>query len=125
MYIESFRIYCLEKEGVTEDFPFGETTLVFRVLGKIFALTGLDSERFTVNLKADPDYTQELREQYPEVQPGFHMNKMHWNTVDFDGSLDNKMLRHLVDHSYEQTAKTLKKSEKEQLSLFKANKNGD
>jgi predicted DNA-binding protein (MmcQ/YjbR family) len=76
-------------------------------------------------LKADPDYVLELREQYPEVQPGFHMNKKHWNTVDFDGSLDDKMLRHLVDHSYAQTAKTLKKSEKEQLSLFKDNKNGD
>lgn len=118
MNIEQFREYALSKKGTSEDFPFGEDTLCLRVMGKIFALTGLNSERFTVNLKCDPDYALELREQYPEVQPGWHMNKKHWNTVDFDGQLDNATLRHLVDHSYEQVAKTLKKAEREALEAL-------
>lgn len=115
MNIDSFREYCLAKKGVTEDFPFDEVTLCLRVVGKIFAITGLDSEAFTVNLKCEPDYAVELRERHPEVQPGWHMNKKHWNTVDFEGSLDEKMLRHLVDHSYDQVVKSLKKSEMEML----------
>ena len=115
MNIEQFREFCLGKNGVTEDFPFDDVTLCVRVAGKIFAITGLDSERFQVNLKCDPDQTVELREQYPEVQPGWHMNKKHWNTVDFEGALDEGMLRSLIDHSYEQVVKTLKKSERTQL----------
>jgi predicted DNA-binding protein (MmcQ/YjbR family) len=117
MNIDSFREYCLSKTGVTEDFPFDEVTLCLRVGGKIFAITGLDSETFTVNLKCEPDYAVELRERWPEVQPGWHMNKKHWNTVDFEGSLDEKMLRHLIDHSYEQVAKTLKKGDREALGI--------
>jgi len=85
MDIEQFRTYCLQQKGVTEEFPFDEVTLVMKVMGKMFALTGLDSERFTVNLKCDPDYALELREQYEEIIPGWHMNKSHWNTVDFEG----------------------------------------
>ena len=115
MDIEQFREYCLAKKGVTEDFPFGEVTLCLRVGGKIFAITGLDAERFSVNLKCDPDYALELREQYPEVQPGWHMNKKHWNTVDFEGALDERLLRTLVDHSYEQVVKSLKKAERAAL----------
>ena len=116
MDVEQAREYCLVKPGVSEDFPFGEDTLCLRVAGKIFALIGLDSERLSVNLKAEPDYALELREQHPEVQPGYHMNKKHWNTVDFEGSLDGRMLRHLLDHSYEQVVKTLKKGEREALA---------
>ncbi len=112
MDIEQFREYCLSKPATSENFPFDEVTLALRVAGKIFALTGLDNEVFSVNLKCDPDYAQELREQYPEVQPGFHMNKTHWNTVDFTGSLDQSLLKKLIDHSYEQVVKTLKKSER-------------
>ena len=115
MDVEQAREYCLATPGVSEDFPFGEDTLCLRVAGKIFALIGLDSERLSVNLKAEPDYALELREQHPEVQPGYHMNKKHWNTVDFEGSLDGRMLRHLLDHSYEQVVKTLKKGEREAL----------
>jgi predicted DNA-binding protein (MmcQ/YjbR family) len=115
MNIETFREYCLAKKGTSEDFPFDEVTLCLRVMGKIFAITGLDSERFTVNLKCDPDEALELREQYPEVQPGWHMSKKHWNTVDFEGSLDAQTLRKLIDHSYDQVVKTLKKAEKEAL----------
>lgn len=115
MSIDSFREYCLSKKGVTEDFPFDEVTLCLRVAGKIFAITGLDAADFTVNLKCEPDYAVELRERYPEVQPGWHMNKKHWNTVDFEGALDEKMLRHLIDHSYDQVVKTLKKADREAL----------
>ncbi|MBL7805628.1 MAG: MmcQ/YjbR family DNA-binding protein [Saprospiraceae bacterium] len=116
MDIEQFREYCLAKKGVTEDFPFDEVTLCLRVMGKIFAITGLDADRFSVNLKCDPDYALELREQYGEVQPGWHMNKKHWNTVDFEGSLDQGTLRKLIDHSYERVVATLKKTEKEALA---------
>lgn len=116
MNIEQFREYCLSKKGVTEDFPFDEVTLCLRVAGKIFAITGLDSEYFTVNLKCDPDFALELREQHPEVQPGWHMNKKHWNTVDFEGALDERLLRQLIDHSYEMVLKSLKKAERDGLA---------
>ena len=115
MNIEQFREYCLSKKGVTEDFPFDEVTLCLRVVGKIFAITGLDSEQFKVNLKCDPDYALELREQHPEVQPGWHMNKAHWNTVDFEGALDERLLRQLIDHSYDLIVKSLKKAQREAL----------
>lgn len=113
MDIESFRTHCLALPSVTEDFPFDEVTLALRVGGKIFALTGLDAENFSVNLKCDPDYAVELREQYSEVQPGYHMNKKHWNTVDFSGSLDEALLRRLIDHSYELVRNSLPKSVRE------------
>lgn len=115
MDIEQFREYCLAKPGTTENFPFDEVTLCLRVVNKIFAITGLDNEVFTVNLKCDPDYATELREQFPEIQAGWHMNKKHWNTVDFTGSLDDGFLKKLVDHSYDQVVKSLKKSERELL----------
>lgn len=115
MNVEQLRDYCLQKPGSTEDFPFGEDTLCLRVAGKIFALVSLDSDHLSANLKCDPDYALELREQYPEVIPGFHMNKKHWNTVDFEGSLSTQLLYSLVDHSYEQVVKSLKKSEREGL----------
>ena len=112
MDIESFRAYCLAKKGVEETFPFGEETLVFKLMGKIFAITGLDSIRFTVNLKCDPDRVEELREAYEEIRPGWHMNKHHWNTVDFEGSLHTSMLRELIDHSYDLIVKSLPKKVK-------------
>ena len=115
MHIEQLRAFCLAMPATTEDFPFDEVTLCLRVAGKIFALTGLDNEIFTVNLKCDPEYATELRERYPEVQPGWHMNKTHWNTVDFTGGLDDATLKHLVKHSYEQVVKTLKKAERNLL----------
>jgi predicted DNA-binding protein (MmcQ/YjbR family) len=114
MNIEQFRTYCLAKPGVTEDFPFGETTLCMRVASKIFALCGLDNEILEINLKCDPEYAVELREQHPEVRPGYHMNKTHWNTVVFEGgTLDARLLRSLIDHSYDLVFKSLKKAERE------------
>lgn len=115
MNIEEFRIYCIAKPSVTEEFPFGPETLVFKVEGKVFALTGLDNPVFQVNLKCDPDHAEELRESYDEVRPGYHMNKKHWNTVDFEGSLPEELLKSLVDHSYELVVKSLPKSKREKL----------
>jgi predicted DNA-binding protein (MmcQ/YjbR family) len=115
MNIESFREYALSKPGTTEGFPFGGDTLVLKVMNKMFALTGIDGEVFKVNLKCDPDYAIELRERHPEVQEGYHMNKKMWNTVDFEGSLDDRLLKSMIDHSYDLVVKGLKKSEKEEL----------
>ena len=115
MNIEEFHQYCITKPGVEETFPFGPETLVFKVMGKVFAITGLDSDEFTVNLKCDPSRALELREEHPEVQPGFHMNKKHWNTVHFEGELEEKLLLELIDHSYNLVVKGLPKKLREEL----------
>ena len=99
MNIETIREYCISKKGVTEGFPFGEDTLVFKKSGKIFALANLDGD-LSLNLKCDPDYAIELREKYPAVTPGYHMNKKHWNTVIIDGSVPDKEILSWIDHSY-------------------------
>ncbi len=105
MNIEAFHAYCMSKKGVEETFPFDEQTLVFKVMGKMFALTGLEYADFRVNLKCDPDWALELREQYPDVQPGWHMSKKHWNTVYFEQELEDGFLRELIDHSYDLVVK--------------------
>ncbi len=115
MHIEEFRTYCLNKKAVEEDLPFDEVTLVFKVMGKMFALTSLRGEGFTINLKCDPVYALELREQYEEVQPGYHMNKKHWNTVNCEGMLEDKLLLELIDHSYDLVVQKLKKADREIL----------
>ncbi|SRR5690606_29476448 len=116
MNIEEFYKYCLNKKGVEETFPFDEVTLVFKVMGKIFAITGLDAERFEVNLKCDPEYAIELRENHHDIRAGWHMNKKHWNTVNFEGDLEDKFLCDLIDHSYDLVVKGLKKSDREFLT---------
>jgi predicted DNA-binding protein (MmcQ/YjbR family) len=106
--VEELRDYCLQKPGTTEGLPFGEETLVFKVAEKIFLLIGLtEGNRF--NVKCDPELAIELREQYPEVIPGYHMNKKLWNTVYMDGLLTRKQLCDMIDHSYEQVVKSLSK----------------
>ena len=100
MDIDGFRQYCIAKPGVTEETPFGPDTLVFKVAGKVFALAPLDVFD-GVNLKCDPERSIELRERYEGIIPGYHMNKQHWNTVDVTGSVPEKLIRELVDHSYE------------------------
>jgi len=108
MNIEELRDYCLQKPGVTEGFPFGEQTLVLKVGEKIFIIAGLDEgNRF--NAKCDPDRAVELREQYDEITPGYHMNKKHWNTIRMDGRLGAKLLREIIDHSYELVLASLPK----------------
>ena len=100
MNIEELREYCISKQGVTEEFPFDEVTLVFKVKGKIFAITNLEGD-WSLALKCDPERSTELREQYPAIQPGYHMNKVHWNTVMMDGSLNQNLILELIDHSYQ------------------------
>ncbi|WP_235295939.1 MmcQ/YjbR family DNA-binding protein [Portibacter marinus] len=116
MDIVSFRDYCLSKKGVTEETPFGPDTLVFKVLGKMYALCGMTDEEFRCNLKCDPEYALELRDQYPEIIPGWHMNKKHWNTVFCEKELDDRMIADLVDHSYDLVVASLSKAQKEILN---------
>jgi predicted DNA-binding protein (MmcQ/YjbR family) len=104
MNIQQYFDYCLAKKGVTEHFPFDEDTLVFKVGGKMFALSSLrewESGRPAVNLKCDPQQALELRAQYDDIQPGYHMSKIHWNTVNINRGVDDKTLRSLIDQSYE------------------------
>ena len=118
MDVESFRLYCLGKHGVTEGFPFDESVLVFKIMGKIFALTNLDGPQFEVNLKCDPERAIELRTHHIEIKPGYHMNKKHWNTILFDGDLSEKLLLELTDHSYQLVVQSLKKSDRLQLAAM-------
>jgi predicted DNA-binding protein (MmcQ/YjbR family) len=115
MNLEEFREYCLSKKRVTEDFPFDEVTMCFKVMGKIFAITPLDEEDFKVNLKYLPEEIEELRAQYPDVLPGWHMNKKHWNTVLFDGDMSDDELVSLIDISYDLVVKKLPKKVREEL----------
>jgi predicted DNA-binding protein (MmcQ/YjbR family) len=100
MNIETLREYCISKKGVTESFPFGVDTLVFKAGGKIFALVNLDGD-LSINLKCDPLLAIDLRERYSSVTPGYHMNKKHWNTVLLNGSVHDKEILSWIDHSYE------------------------
>jgi len=108
MNIEVLRNHCIKKKSVKETFPFGEDTLVFKVLDKAFALISL-SDPHSVNLKCDPERAVELRERYECVQPGYHMNKKHWNTVSFDNSVSDAVILEWVDHSYEMVVKGMNK----------------
>jgi predicted DNA-binding protein (MmcQ/YjbR family) len=100
MNIEILREYCISKRNVTESFPFGDDTLVFKTEGRIFALVNLEGE-LSINLKCDPALAVELRERYSSVIPGYHMNKKHWNTVYIDGSIPDKEVFSWIDHSYD------------------------
>lgn len=100
MNIEEIRDYCLSKPATTEGFPFGEDTLVFKVHDKIYALANLNKSH-SINLKCDPEKAIQLREQYTEIIPGFHMNKKHWNTVNLEGLLSVELIKELIDHSYD------------------------
>jgi predicted DNA-binding protein (MmcQ/YjbR family) len=100
MNIEILREYCISKKNVTESFPFGDDTLVFKTEGRIFALANLEGD-LSVNLKCDPARAIELRERYSSVIPGYHMNKKHWNTIYLDGSVPDKEVFSWVDHSYD------------------------
>ena len=117
MHIEALRDYCLSLPKVTEDFPFDESTLVFRVGGKIFLLTDIDEGK-SFNAKCDPERAIELRETYPDaIFPGYHMNKKHWNTVWLDGQLDPALLLDLMKHSYDLILKSLPAKKREELAL--------
>ena len=120
MNVESVRDYCLSLPLATEDFPFDETTLAFRVLGKIFAMIDLDNTEWFV-LKCDPDYAVELRDKYPEIKGAWHMNKKHWNQVSLSGGLQDGLIQRLIRHSYAEVVKKmpnkLKQSHMEVLTV--------
>jgi predicted DNA-binding protein (MmcQ/YjbR family) len=100
MNIEELREYCLSKKGVTESFPFDNITLVFKVVGKMFLLTNTEGE-FSINIKCDPEKAIDLREHYPCVLPGYHMDKKHWNTLLIDGTITDTLLKEWIDDSYD------------------------
>jgi predicted DNA-binding protein (MmcQ/YjbR family) len=112
MNLETYYEYCLSKKGVTEHFPFDEDTLVFKVGGKMFALSSLlqwEKGSPSMNLKCDPERAQELRAEYDAIQPGFHMSKVHWNTIAVNQDVPNALLKELIDHSYDLVFKSLTK----------------
>ncbi len=111
--------YCNHKKGAEETFPFDEVTLVYKVMGKMFALVPTDREALSINLKCNPEKAVLLREEYDGIKPGFHMNKKHWNTIHFDGSVPPKLIFELIDHSYDLVVKSLKRSLRDELNLLK------
>ena len=110
MDVVDFREYCLGKPDTTEGMPFGETVLVFKVGGKMFALMSLHEVPATANLKCDPDLALDLRDRYEQVRPGYHMNKKHWNTVEIEGGIPAGELRRMIDHSFELVIRSLPKA---------------
>lgn len=115
MTLEDFAEYCLAKPGVTDHFPFDENTLVFKVMGKMFALTDVN-EFSGINLKCEPDLAVELRERYQAVKPGYHMNKIHWNTVEVNSDAPDKIVYEWIDLSYQLIVKSLTKKQREELN---------
>ncbi len=116
MNAEEIRNYCLAKKQVSEGFPFNETALVFKVAEKMFALLDLEAD-LRISLKCDPQKALELRETYPAIQPGYHMNKKHWNTIYVDGSISQELLHELIDHSYHLVVSKLKVKLRRELGL--------
>jgi predicted DNA-binding protein (MmcQ/YjbR family) len=108
MYIDQIRNYCLSKPFTEEGMPFDDDVLVFKVMGKMFALISI-SEPDSINLKCDPEYAIELRERYNAVQPGYHMSKKYWNTVSLHDDLGTKEIKKLIDHSFDEVVKKLPK----------------
>lgn len=114
MDIESFRSYCLSKKMTSESLPFGDDTLVFKVADKIFAMADITLFE-SINLKCDPEQAILLREQYPAVQPGYHMNKKHWNTILMDGAIPDRLLQQWIDDSYHLVIEKMPKKISQQL----------
>ena len=118
MQIDQLHAYCLAKKGVTEHFPFDEVTLVFKVMNKMFALVGLEKweqGETKINLKCDPEWSLELRNEYDGINPGFHMNKKHWNTVQLNEDVNDTFAFELIDHSYNLVVKSLPKKVQKEL----------
>ncbi len=118
MNLENYYEYCLAKKGVTEHFPFDEDTLVFKVGGKMFALTSLsqwEKGEPSLNLKCEPERAQELRAEYEDVQPGYHMSKIHWNTINVNQGIPDTFIKELIDHSYDLIYSSLTQKIKEEM----------
>ena len=112
MNIEEIREYCISKKAVTESFPFDETTLVFKVMNKMFCLLGLDDLR--ISLKNDPEKNVQLRAEYPAIYEGYHLNKQHWNTIELNGTVPKTLLIEMIDESYEIILQSLPKKKLEE-----------
>lgn len=115
MDIGSIRNYCLKKSGVTEELPFDEDSPVYKVMGKIFAIINLTTP-FSINLKCDPEKAIELRERFDAVAPGYHMNKIHWITIELESNIPTKLINDWIDHSYELVVNGLPKKDKNKLA---------
>ncbi|MEX0966340.1 MAG: MmcQ/YjbR family DNA-binding protein [Bacteroidia bacterium] len=116
MQIDEVRDFCLALPGTTEDFPFDRETLAFRIGGKIYALMNIEVRPLRINLKCTPDRAEELRAEHPEIIPGYHMNKRHWNTVGLEAGLDDELCRELIRHSYELVLAGLPKKLQDEIS---------
>ena len=116
MDITEILMYCQQKKGVEETFPFNPETLVLKVAGKMFALIPLEKQPLVISLKTDPEWSAELREQYPQIQGAYHMNKTHWNSVVCDG-LKKDLIFKMIDHSYDLVVKSLTKKIREELLI--------
>lgn len=116
MFIDQLRDYCIVKKGVEECLPFGPETLVFKVMGKMFLLAGLDAQPVQFNVKCNPEKAIELRENYSCVLPGYHMDKKHWNTIICDGSVNDNLLKQWMDDSYNLVVTSLPKKLKQDLA---------
>lgn len=110
---EALRAECLSKRGATEDFPFGDDVAVMKVRGKVFALLPVDGS--SISLKCDPTRAVMLRDTYPAITPGYHLNKRHWNTITLDGSVPEDEIIEMIDHSYDLVVLGLPKKERESL----------
>lgn len=119
MNIEELREYCISIKGVQEDLPFGPDILVFKVMGKLFLLTGLDNHPIQFNVKCDPEKAVQLREQFACVLPGYHMNKKHWNTIILDGSVNDELLKEWIKDSYDLVFSGLSKIQQKNFAEMK------
>jgi predicted DNA-binding protein (MmcQ/YjbR family) len=111
----ALRRWCLARKGATEDFPFGERTSVFKVAGKMFALSALDARPLSVSVKCEPELAERLRDTYAAIAPGYHLNKRHWNTITLDGSLPDELVYDMLEDSYDLVVAGLPRSERERL----------
>lgn len=116
MQLEEIREYCLNKKGANEGFPFDQDTLVFKVGGKMFLLISLEKKPVFFNVKADPEYSEELRERYEQIKPAYHMNKKHWNSIWVDG-MKKQFLEEMIDHSYDLVFKSLSKKLQNEIDM--------
>jgi len=112
--LEAIREYCLKKKGTEETFPFDEETLVLKVMNKMFLLVDIYTPN-TISVKCDPELAEELRAEYEEVTPGYHLSKKHWNTIDITGNIPARKVFEWIDHSYDEVVKGLKKKDREEL----------
>lgn len=114
---DELRRCCLGKPGVVEDFPFGEQVSVFKVKGKVFALSDLDGSPLEVSVKCDPDVAEALRSQHAAIRAGYHLNKRHWNTITLDGSIDDNEIENMIQDSYDLVAAKLTRAQREDLGI--------